>query len=203
MAYFTQQEVEEFKGIFSYGLTPSELQSLNDAVSIEGSREVEQVLAGAIRQMINEQIKAVFDSKWNYMFQAGSPHYDWNTDRRLFTNSLIKLAKKLYTTTHHETWYDVYTTWYSFRGLFFKVIDEVPRTLSGGRCQMHTTFVEESEIPAKPTHCIAALRIRKGELHIVKQFTGTLDYCEVMQDKLIQEYGSGVYIRTFELKDED
>lgn len=203
MAYFTQQEVEEFERIFSYGLTPRELQSLRDAVSIEGSREVEQVLTLAINRMINEQIKAVFDSKWDYMFQDGRAHYDWNHDRRLFTNSLINFSKKLYTTTCHETWYDVYTSWYSFRGLFFKVVEQSPRTLSGGRYQMHTTFVEESEIPAKPTHCIAALRIKNGELHIVKQFTGTLEVCEEMQDKLIREFGSDVYIRTFELKDKD
>ena len=200
MAHFTQQEVEEFEARFALALTP---QTIAENISIDGSRTIESLLADSINYMTDDQITTVFDSKWDYMFQAGRAHYDWNTDRRLFTNSLIKLAKKLYTTTSHETWYDVYTTWYSFRGLFFKVIDEVSRTLSGGRRQMHTTFVEESEIPAKPTHCIAALRISKGELHIVKQFTGTLDYCEAMQDKLIQEYGSDVYIRTFELKDED
>jgi hypothetical protein len=200
MGYFTQQEVEEFEGIFALALTP---QSIAENISVNGSRTIESLLADSINYMTNDQIAAVFDSKWDYMFQDGRAHYDWNTDRRAFTNALIKFSKKLYTTTSHETWYDVYTTWYNYCGLFFKVVEEVPRTLSGGRCQMHTTIVEESEIPAKPTHCIAALRIRKGELHIVKQFTGTLEDCEKMQDKLIQEYGSDVYIRTFEVKDED
>lgn len=201
---FEAHEIKEFVNQFADVLTKDELQRMTESIKPNGAfGEVEHILSEAVERLQEKHLKVIFDCKWDYMFQAGSPHYDWNTDRSRFTNALKKVSKKLYTTTSHETWYDIYTSWYNYCGLFFKVVDEVPRTLSGGRCQMHTTIVEESEIPAKPTHCIAALRIRKGELHIVKQFTGTLDYCEAMQDKLIQEYGSDVYIRTFELKDED
>ena len=70
-----------------------------------GYDQVESKLVDHIKEFTTEQWQVICDSKYNDLFQTGSPHINWNTDRGMICRKLI--FKERPCKTWYETWSDI------------------------------------------------------------------------------------------------
>jgi len=144
-----------------------------------GYDQVEKLLLPHLDTFTAEQWKAVLDSKYSDLFQTGSPHYNWNTDRSYIIRKLLEKHGLRPCATWNETWYSIRK--YSLKLptgviLEMKIEDPISWTSSSGT-HYHIKIADEF-IPV-PTHRAVILGLGNDtRAYIANQFAGTLDECE-------------------------
>ena len=151
--------------------------------------ELEQLVADNMDKLQERHWKAVFDSKYNELFQDGIPHVSWNTDRSKIINSLVHKAiddrsngyRKITVDCWPETWRDV-TVMYvrTPGGTVIKCKKSSPRVWdSYSRTQYYGTVVPPEEVPEAATHTVVLIGCDVyGKASVYDQFTGTMGQCE-------------------------
>jgi hypothetical protein len=170
---------------------------------------IEEIVMNHIDELTDEQWRAVFDRRYDNLFQDGIPHISWNTDRsRILTmvlNSSIKKRdgyKTLSADNYPATWVDVNIQWIRVpSGTVIKYKHESPRVWSGSeRTRYYGSVVETADVPPKATHCVAALTIDDfNKVHMVDQSCGTQDECEEWIVNISKQYGGHVFIKMMEI----
>lgn len=181
MAMFTEEEIQRFKEIF-------QVEGMSDecfnTVIVNGSYNFENELCKYADKITKDQL--IKTDNWRYMFQSGTPHYSWNTDRYSLVCSILDMqhAEKVRVKKYSETWYEVTETWYKCDNMNIKVKVEAPRTIDGSYHHYYSV-VEDKDMPARADTGIAKMRIDRstGQLYIVDQFQGTLGECQIWESK--------------------
>lgn len=158
-----------------------------------GYREVERKLVSHVKEFTAEQWKLITDCKYNQLFQDGSPHIDWNTDRRDLCWVLIK--DQCPCQTWSETWYDCRKYSIKTNDAILEITVEDPRPFSNSRTHYYLRVAKE--FTPVPTH--RAIIIGLGSdtrAYIGNQFAGTLDECENWVAKNVK----GGFFKIMEIK---
>lgn len=138
---------------------------------------VESILLTHIDEFTEEQWQAILNPRYNYLFQKGTPHYSWRTDREDLAYEVIRRYKPRPYKTWSETWYE--SRAYSVRlksGVILCIKVEEARTLSGRN--KVCIYVADTFVPV-PTHRAVILHLGNDtKVYIADQFAGTLDECE-------------------------
>lgn len=139
-----------------------------------GYNQVENILVKHIKEFGPDQWKAIVNSKYNDLFQDGSPHFSWNTDRHAIVWELVEDQKPC--RTWRETWYDCRLYSVQMGETLLEIKIEEPRTMSG-RTHYYLRIAEEF-IPV-PTHRAVVIGIGSDtRAYISDQFAGTENECE-------------------------
>ena len=141
-----------------------------------GYDQVERRLVDHIKEFSAEQWHAICDSKYNDLFQNGTPHYSWNIDRAAICRALVR--NKMPYKTYSETWYDI--EYYSIQmdGCVLEVKIEEPRSFSSSSRTRYFLKVDKVFHPV-PTHRAVILKIGSDtKVYIKDQFAGSLNECE-------------------------
>ena len=138
---------------------------------------VESILLTHIDEFTEEQWEVILNRRYDYLFQKGTPHYSWRTDREDLAYEVLRRYKPRPYSTWSETWYDCRA--YSVRlksGVILYIKVEESKSLSG---QNHIYVqVADTFVPV-PTHRAVLLRLGNDtRVYIADQFAGTLDQCE-------------------------
>lgn len=151
--------------------------------------EIEQLIVDSMDKLQERHWKAVFDSKYNELFQDGVPHVSWNTDRSKIITRLVHNAvdnrsrdyRKITVDHWAETWWDV-TVMYvrTPDGTVIECKKESPRTWSSySRTKYCGKAVPPEEVPETATHTVVLIGCDTyGKAGIYGQFTGTMGQCE-------------------------
>ena len=150
---------------------------------------LERLVTDSMDKLQERHWKAVFDSKYNELFQDGIPHVSWNTDRSTLLRALSSAAfddrrrdySKLSADAWSETWYDIRVLYIKTPcGAVIKYRMEEPRAWSSySRYRYTGSVVPSEEVPAKATHTVVLVGCDKyGVAGIYDQFTGTMGQCE-------------------------
>jgi len=143
---------------------------------------LEQVLAPHVLEFTRKQWEIILDYHYSDLFQNGSPHYSWNTDREHLYHSLYHAMKdprpvKVW----NETWdkcarYCVTTP----TGVVIELKEEHPHIhqFGSGREDHYKITVKDGPAEVPPTHCAVVIGYDKQEgAYLGKQFAGTFDEC--------------------------
>ena len=154
-----------------------------------GYNEIEDLLVKELRNgkvFTPEQWEAITDYHFSGLFQDGTPHYSWNTDRAAICRALIS-GRKPYK-TYTETWYNVSVYSVQNGDTVLEVKYEEPRLWGQGRDQYRLS-VSKVYTPV-PTH--RAVIIKLGEdtrAYIAKEFAGSYEACENWVAETVKEIG--------------
>ncbi len=132
---------------------------------------------------------AVFDNKYNELFEDGIPHVSWNTDRSRIVSALMSQAndnrfryyRKVAMDSWPETWRDVRVMYVETpRGTVIKCQIESPRVWdSYSRTQYYGYVIPPENVPARATHTVVLIGCDAyGVASIHAQHTGTMGQCE-------------------------
>lgn len=158
-----------------------------------GYNEIENLLVKELRNGVvftPEQWEAITDWKFSGLFQDGTPHYSWNTDRSAICQALIR-GKKPYK-TYTETWYNVEVYSIQNGDTVLEVKIDEPRIWGQGRTQYHLSVAKV--FTPVPTH--RAVIIDLGEdtrAYIAKEFAGSQEQCETWAAETIKERRGGYF----------
>lgn len=172
--------------------------------------KIESIIAAHIADLTDEQWRAVFDWKYNELFQDGIPHMSWNTDRSTILNAILNAENKgvngfeeLNADNWAETWVNVRVKWIKVpSGTVIKYKREDPRVWSSGsNTRYYGSIVEKEDVPRKATHCVVLLAVNGfNEAMIVDQYAGPQDECEDWLVKSVAKYGKDIIVKFIELK---
>ena len=143
-----------------------------------GYNKIEDLLVKELRNgkiFTPEQWEAITDWHFSGLFQDGSPHSSWNTDRSAICRVLI--SGRMPYKTYPDTWDDVSVYSIQNGDTVLEVKVEEPRIWGQGRTQYHLS-VAKVYTPV-PTH--RAVIIKLGEdtrAHIANEFAGSEQQCE-------------------------
>jgi hypothetical protein len=159
--------LQEFAGHFP-GLDFSKVDS--------GYNQVESILLEHVQEFTAEQWKVICDNKYNDLFQSGSPHIDWSTDRRRICQKLI--YKERPCKTWYETWSDIRVYSIEMKDCVLEIKVDEPRMWSSYSRTKYYLKVTDVYTPA-PTHRAVIFSIGPDtRVYISDQFAGTLNECE-------------------------
>jgi hypothetical protein len=152
-----------------------------------GYDQVEGILCKHINDLTAEQWKVLTMSKYNDLFQTGTPHIDWNTDRGRLCQSLIRGLRPYKNIS--EFWYDISMYSIQMNGFVLQVKVEQPKSFSSGSRVHYNVQVSDVYIPV-PSHCAVLISVGSDtKARISDQFTGSLNECEEWVAKNIQKGG--------------
>lgn len=162
-----------------------------------GGIEVE--LAKHIEKFTKEQWEVLLSGNASYAFQDGIAHISWNTDRSFIFRAIKEKFERLTSWTYAETWYEVVQVEYkSPNGLFFRLTERVPRSLSSGSSRREIQLIDEKDVTPKFTHTAVIISVDcNGEAYIRNQTTGTLATCEQFVE---QNMKPGMFFKIMERK---
>lgn len=145
---------------------------------LSSHNEIEQAICNHIQELTEEQWRTILGWNVKNLFQNGTPHFDWNTDRSLIFREIERLYKPLASGTYEETWYRVTERFYEvLPGFCLRLKHEHSRSLSGND-HRYITVVPKEEVPVR-THSAAIILLdNDGAFHILDQMTGTEEACK-------------------------
>ena len=160
---------------------------------------IEAELSKHIEKFTKEQWEVLLSGNSSYAFQDGSAHIDWNTDRSVIFMAIKKKFERLSSWTDEETWYAVVQTEYkSPNGLFFRLTERIPRSISSGSRHVEIKLIDENEVTPKLTHTAVIISVDcNGKAYIKNQTTGTLAACEQFVERNME---SGTFFKIMERK---
>lgn len=94
-----------------------------------GYEKIEEAIvkSGKVPSFTAEQWKAIVSSKFDYLFQHGSPHISWNTYRSYIYNEIERTCKCVSTCKYSRTWTMVTeSTYITHSGVRLQLIKEKP-----------------------------------------------------------------------------
>ena len=150
---------------------------------------IEKLIIDNMDRLEERHWKAVFDSKYNELFEDGIPHVSWNTDRSKIINNLVRKAidersrdyRKITVDCWTEPWSDV-TVMYvrTPGGTVIKCEKSSPRVWdSRSDTRYYGTVVPPEEVPDVATHTVVLIGCDVyGKASVYDQFTGTMGQCE-------------------------
>lgn len=148
-----------------------------------GYDQVERKLLDHIKEFTPEQWQVICDYTYDNLFQNGTPHYSWNTDRASICCALIKNLMPY--KTYSEFWYDIEHYSIQMNGCVLEVKIEEPRSFSSSSRTKYFLKVAEVYQPV-PTHRAVILRIGSDtKVYIKDQYAGSLNECEEWVSKNI------------------
>lgn len=148
-----------------------------------GYDQVESKLIKHIKEFTPEQWAVITDSKYSDLFQTGSPHINWNTDRHRICDALI--ANVYPCKTWHETWYEIRVYSVQMGNTILEIKVEEPRVWSSYSMTRYRLSVAKVFTPV-PTHRAVILRIGSDtKVYIKDQYAGSLNECEEWVSKNI------------------
>ena len=173
--------------------------------------EIEKTVASHIAELTQRQWEAVFDSRYSELFQDGTPHISWNTDRSHILSALLSKAGRergfetLATDNWEETWRSAYVQWIRTPcGAVVKYKREEPRVWdSYSRTTYCGKVVPPEEVPPRTTHCVAILAVDGfGKAYLADQHCGTQDACEQWAVDALKRYGRDdrVFVKFMDLE---
>lgn len=150
---------------------------------------IEKLIIDNMDKLEERHWKAVFDPKYNGLFEDGIPHVSWNTDRSSIVTALMRRAKddrdrgykKVAVDSWPETWMDVRVMYVETPcGAVIKCQVESPRVWdSYSRTRYCGRVTPPEEVPAKATHTVVLIGCDAyGVAVIHAQHTGTMGQCE-------------------------
>lgn len=151
--------------------------------------KIEKLITDNMDKLEERHWKAVFDSKYNELFEDGVPHVSWNTDRSGIVSALMNRAKdnrvrgykKVAMDSWSETWYNIRVMYVETPcGAVIKCKVESPRVWdSYSRTKYCGSVMPPEEVPAKATHTVVLIGCDiYGVASIHAQHTGTMGQCE-------------------------
>lgn len=151
--------------------------------------KLERLVTDNMDKLQERHWKAVFDSKYDELFQDGISHVSWNTDRSTLLRALFSAVfddcrrgySKLSADAWNETWYDIRILYIKTPcGAVIKYRMEEPRSWSSHCRHKHIgSVVPPEEVPEKSTHTVVLIGCDKyGVAGIYGQFTGSMRQCE-------------------------
>lgn len=200
MSYFNKSEIDEFYNIISNLI---DRETFDTMVSENGSRQIGPYLAKSY--ITFEQLKAINDPKWRYMFIDGIAHVSWQCGvvNKIFDYFLDTNSWKRQTNVeqYQETWFTTKYLWYYKPGFDYAIKEEYryPNMIgSGSGSYTHTySFHPIEEMPKVPEMIVMAIVQKSGRVWIDDQFCGSKVDCELWADKKLNR-NSSLFIRYIE-----
>ena len=141
-----------------------------------GYNQVEnKIISYGLDKLTAEQWSVILDSKYNDLFQDGTPHYNWNTERSSIFRSLIYENKLQVFKTWNGSWHTVKVYYANLGNVKLELKKEEPISFGNGSYHFNIRIVDE--VPEYPTHIVYSLNIADGRVYISDQHLGTLDEC--------------------------
>jgi len=157
-----------------------------------GYGKLEHVLSEHVKEFTKEQWKVIFDYKYADLFQDGTPHYSWNTDRSGIASAAINEFlgdNPVPTKVWDATWDSKKVYYIDANGTFLEVTISTPHPFCNGRTSYSTRIVDE--MPDVPTHVAVRLAMykRDGKVYVADQFIGTNKTCNEWIAQMSKEKG--------------
>lgn len=154
-----------------------------------------------LKEMTAEMINAYLDEEVAKLFPRRG-FIEWgcydDTLSELFNNPNVEVITKR---RYDETWYEIYHTYFTVNGKFYKHVYSSPRSFSGGGTTSYSVEqVDENEVPSRITHVATVIGFSNyGDAGFAAQHCGSLEECEKWMDWAINRYGNKYKYRIFEV----
>ena len=153
-----------------------------------GYNQVENLLVKHIDEFTADQWQAICDYHFNDLFQDGTPHVSWNTDRSDLCRALIR--SRMPYKTYEETWYNVKIYSIKTNECVLEVKIEEPKIWSSTD-RTHYYLKVTEEFKPVPTHRAIIIAIASDtKAYITNQFAGTESECEDWVAKTLKQSNS-------------
>ena len=150
-----------------------------------GYNQVENILLEHVQEFTAEQWQVICDSKYSDLFQDGTPHVSWNTDRGSICRKLI--FKEHPCKTWYETWSDVRVYSIQMKDCVLEIKVDEPRMWNSYSRTRYYLKVTDVFTPI-PTHRAVILAIGSDTRAYIKdEFAGSLNDCEEWVSKTIEK----------------
>ena len=156
-----------------------------------------------LTMLTREQWELILSSKYNDLFQSGTPHISWNTDRGEMFAKLIDQTEAVCKRRHEGTWYTDYITYVITKtGVALKLTESVPDFFrSSARTKRKIEIIEQDQIPPKNDTVGILIKIDDyGHATIVSQKTGSFDEITDWVANKAEEFPGPIYTKIVVLK---
>jgi hypothetical protein len=145
-----------------------------------GYNKIEQRICSDLNfdELTEKQWHAILEHKYDDLFQNGTPHISWNTDRSSIFATIHNCFKAYTGDSWDETWVHVTSLYYKFKsGVVLNLKREEPIVWGSGNTRYRISIVDETNIPKVNTHTAVIMAVNDvyGKVSIVEQHTGTED----------------------------